>query len=145
VGTVHPSGRADAALADRLLGDVVEVVGYVSREQLARELRSAHVLAFPSLFEGFGVPVLEAMAAGLPVVVSDRTSLPEVVGEAGLVVAAEDVSAWAVALEDALGPAGPALVAKGRARQSEFSWNASAETVSDLLARVSGGSSAVPR
>jgi glycosyltransferase involved in cell wall biosynthesis len=145
VGTVHPTGRADAALADRLLGDAVELSGYVSREQLARELRSAHVLAFPSLFEGFGVPVLEAMVAGLPVVVSDGTSLPEVVGAAGIIVPAGDPSAWAMALEDALGAAGPALVAKGRDRQSEFSWLGSAQTVSDLLARVSDGTAPAPR
>jgi glycosyltransferase involved in cell wall biosynthesis len=145
VGTVHPTGRADTALADRLLGDSVQVLGYVSREGLARELRSANVLAFPSLFEGFGVPVLEAMAAGLPVVVSDRTSLPEVVGEAGLVVPAEDPSAWAAALEAALGPAGPQLVALGKEREGQFSWDASAATVSGLLARVSAGGAPAAR
>src|SRR4029079_18633732 len=102
VGAVHPGGRADAALAAQLLGDAVTVTGYVSTAALAAELTRAHVLAFPSLFEGFGIPALEAMAAGVPVVASDRTSLPEVVGDAGPVGAAEDVQAWADAIPRAL-------------------------------------------
>ena len=90
------------------------LTGYVTRLELARELRSAHVLAFPSLFEGFGIPVLEAMAAGLPVVVSDRTSLPEVAGGAGLVAPAEDAGAWADALGHALEPVEHARLAGAR-------------------------------
>jgi len=142
VGTVHPTGRRDAAEVLRLLGDAVTLTGYLTREELARELRSAHVLAFPSLFEGFGIPVLEAMAAGLPVVVSDRTSLPEVAGGAGLVVPAEDVEAWAEAVKAASGPAGPALVTSGGERAQEFSWARSAVMVSAILAVVSGGKGA---
>ena len=139
VGTVHPTGRADAAHARGLLGEALSWTGYVPREQLARELRSAHVLAFPSLFEGFGIPVLEAMAAGLPVVVSDRTSLPEVVGAAGLLAAAEDPEAWAHTLARALEPAESSrLVAAGTRRVTEFTWGASARLVSGALRRVHG-------
>ncbi len=114
VGTVHPTGRRHAEEAHRLLGDALSMTGYLPLEQLARELRRAHVLAFPSLFEGFGIPALEAMAAGLPVVVSDRTSLPEVVADAGLVAAAEDVEAWADALQRALEPAEAARLRRRR-------------------------------
>ena len=96
----RPAGRTPSGLVE-LLGDAVPVAGYVSTAELAAELSRAHVLAFPSLFEGFGIPALEAMAAGVPVVVSDRTSLPEVVGDAGLVVPAEDPEAWADALQRA--------------------------------------------
>jgi len=134
VGTVHPTGRRDAAEVQRLLGDAVTLTGYLTREELARELRSAHVLTFPSLFEGFGIPVLEAMAAGLPVVVSDRTSLPEVAGGAGLVVPAENVEAWADALRHALQPSEHVrLVAAGHQRVRGFTWDAAAITVGRLL------------
>jgi glycosyltransferase involved in cell wall biosynthesis len=141
VGTVHPTGRQDEAVARSELGADITFTGYVSREDLARELRSAHVLAFPSLFEGFGIPALEAMAACLPVVVSDRTSLPEVVGDAGLVVPAADPEAWADALTRALRPAVAAeLVAAGERREAQFRWDRSALPVSALL----GASRAVP-
>jgi glycosyltransferase involved in cell wall biosynthesis len=137
IGSVHPTGRGDAELARRLLGDAVTYTGYVTTKQLARELRTAHVLALPSFFEGFGIPVLEAMAAGLPVVVSDRTSLPEVAGQAGLVVSAEDFYAWAAALAAAL-DAGAAeqLVAMGHARERGFSWSRSASAVARVLVEV---------
>jgi glycosyltransferase involved in cell wall biosynthesis len=134
VGTVHPTGRRDEAVARSELGEHVTFTGYVSRETLACELRSAHVLAFPSLFEGFGIPALEAMAARLPVVVSDRTSLPEVVGAAGPVVPAEDPGAWAEALTRALQPAVAAeLVAAGTLREAEFRWDRSAAGVAAAL------------
>jgi glycosyltransferase involved in cell wall biosynthesis len=141
VGAVHPTGRRDEAVARSELGEHVSFTGYVSRETLACELRSAHVLAFPSLFEGFGIPAVEAMAAGLPVVVSDRTALPEVVGDAGLVVPAEDPGAWAEALSRALEPSTAAgLVTAGKLREAEFRWERSAVPVSALL----GASRAVP-
>jgi glycosyltransferase involved in cell wall biosynthesis len=138
VGTVHPTGRPDVERARQLLGgDAVTVTGYATPAALAGELRSAHVLAFPSLFEGFGIPVLEAMAAGLPVVASDRTSLPEVTGSAGLLVPAEDPSAWADALSQAMRPDVAARMrAAGLAREQEFTWARSAAAVSQALAVV---------
>jgi glycosyltransferase involved in cell wall biosynthesis len=136
VGTVAPTGRADAEGATRLLGDAVSMTGYLTRRQLARELRSAHVLVFPSLFEGFGIPALEAMAAGLPVVVSDRTSLPEVVGDAGLVVPAEEPEAWADSVTHALQPDQRDRMARaGNERVREFRWAAAAESVREVLVR----------
>lgn len=138
VGTVHPTGRGDADLARQLLGDAVTVAGYVSTADLAAELSRAHVLAFPSLFEGFGIPALEAMAAGVPVVVSDRTSLPEVVGDAGRLVPAEDPEAWADALQRALEPAESArLVVAGERRVTQLTWAASAGLVSGALRQAS--------
>jgi glycosyltransferase involved in cell wall biosynthesis len=138
VGAVQPTGRADAERARQLLGDAgVALTGYASPEGLARELRSAHVLAFPSLYEGFGIPVLEAMAAGLPVVVSDRTSLPEVAGSAGLVVPAEDPTAWADALSEALrDDVATRLRAAGHAREREFTWSRAAAALEEVLPRV---------
>lgn len=137
VGSVHKTGTSDATETCRQLGDAVSFIGYVTQERLARELRSAHVLAFPSLFEGFGIPVLEAMVAGLPVVVSDRTSLPEVAGSAALVATADDVGSWADALGSALLPSrGARLRAAGAARAADFSWERSAGLVSRVLSAV---------
>jgi glycosyltransferase involved in cell wall biosynthesis len=141
VGPIRPTGQPAVDEAQRQLGDDVTFTGYATQAELARELRSAHVLAFPSLFEGFGIPVLEAMAAGLPVVVSDRTSLPEVAADAGLVVGAEDVEAWAEALTKALrDDIRTRLVAAGAAREREFRWERSAVIASRALAEASGES-----
>ena len=66
--------------------DRIQVTGYVSAEELATWYARASIFAFPSLDEGFGMPVLEAMAAGVPVVTSDRSALPEVAGDAAILV-----------------------------------------------------------
>jgi glycosyltransferase involved in cell wall biosynthesis len=89
----------------------------------------ALALAHPAWYEGFGLPPLEAMACGTPVVVSDRSSLPEVVGEAGLVVPADDAAAWTRALEAVIGDGRLAaeLRRRGIVRAAEFSWGRSAE------------------
>jgi glycosyltransferase involved in cell wall biosynthesis len=138
VGAVHSTGRADAERSRQLLGDdALTLTGYATPAALAHELRSAHVLAFPSLFEGFGIPVLEAMVAGVPVVVSDRTSLPDVAGSAGLVAPAEDPAAWAEALHQALQPGMAArLRAAGLARERAFTWDRSAAALSQALSSV---------
>jgi glycosyltransferase involved in cell wall biosynthesis len=133
VGSVRPSGRGHAKEMRRLLGDALELSGYIDRRALAGAYRSAHVLAFPSLFEGFGIPVIEAMSAGLPVVVSDRTSLPEVVGVDGSVVPAEDPTAWAAALERAFDH-GRELGLRSTERAKQFSWAATAAVAGGVLA-----------
>ncbi len=134
VGRVPPSGRAAASAMSALLGSHVEIAGYLAADELARAYRSSAVLAFPSLYEGFGIPVVEAMTAGTPVVVSDRTSLPEVVGDAGIVVPAEDAQAWADALTAALDPDRAAqLAAAGRARAAGYTWAQSASVVAATL------------
>ncbi|MBX5491097.1 MAG: glycosyltransferase family 4 protein [Chloroflexi bacterium] len=103
-------------------------LGYVADADLPALYSAADVFAFPSLYEGFGLPPLEAMACGTPVVVSDAASLPEVVGDAGLTVPAEDTDALAAALarlllDDALRAQ---LAAAGRARAAQFTWGAAA-------------------
>ena len=90
--------------------------------------RRALALAFPSRYEGFGAPVIEAMALGCPVLAADATALPEVVGDGGELLSPNDVAAWAAALtrlrdDDAHRAT---LIAKGRARASRFSAAASA-------------------
>lgn len=84
----------------------IEARGYVSDEERARLYHAASMLVLPSLEEGFGLPVVEAMAAGLPVIVSNRGSLPEVAGEAALVIDPQDPAALASAMLRVLTEAG---------------------------------------
>jgi glycosyltransferase involved in cell wall biosynthesis len=125
--------RADEALRRRIeslaLGEVVRFVGFVSAQALPALYSAASLFFLPSLYEGFGLPPLEAMAVGTPVVVSNRGALPEVLGDAALLVDPEDVEALAAALERAAGDDAlrSALVEKGRRRVREFSWEKLAE------------------
>jgi glycosyltransferase involved in cell wall biosynthesis len=119
-----------------LAGDDVEVrvLGRLSDAELAAVLRGAGVLAVPSLAEGFGLPLLEAMAAGVPVVHSDVPALVEVAGGAGRCVPRGNVTALAAALREVLSFPGCAarLVAAGRRRAEDFSWRRAAAAVWDL-------------
>jgi glycosyltransferase involved in cell wall biosynthesis len=76
----------------------VTCIGYVPAAELALWYNSAEVFVFPSVYEGFGLPVLEAMACGTPVIVSNVSSLPEVAGTSGLMLPPHDVEAWTDAL-----------------------------------------------
>jgi alpha-1,3-rhamnosyl/mannosyltransferase len=124
-------GWRDAPLERALAGAGAGVVraGRVSDDELVRLYGSAACFAFPSRYEGFGLPVLEAMACGAPVVAGDRTSLPEVVGDAGLLVDPDDEEALASALRRVL--TDPELAAdlrqRGLARSAAFSWDRCAE------------------
>jgi glycosyltransferase involved in cell wall biosynthesis len=109
----------------------VRVLGRLSDAELVGVLRRASVLAVPSLAEGFGLPLLEAMAAGVPVVHSNAPALVEVSGGAGVSVPLGDGAALAEALQDVLGsPARAAdLVESGHKRVRHFSWRAAAEAI----------------
>jgi glycosyltransferase involved in cell wall biosynthesis len=89
-----------ARIAASRARDRISVTGYVSPEQLGAWYAKAAVFAFPSLDEGFGMPVLEAMAAGIPVVTSNRSALPEVAGDAAILVDPESTEALGYALRD---------------------------------------------
>jgi glycosyltransferase involved in cell wall biosynthesis len=111
------------------LEDEVVFLGFMPEEDLPGLYSLADVLVFPSLYEGFGLPPLEAMACGTPVVTSDSSSLPEVVGEAGLMVPADDPEALAGAIGqvlDDLDLRGD-LIKRGLARAAQFSWHATGE------------------
>jgi glycosyltransferase involved in cell wall biosynthesis len=103
-------------------------------DDLVRLYNLARVFVFPSLYEGFGLPVLEAMACGAPVVTSDRGSLPEVTGEAGLTVGPDDYRAIAAAMTRVLGNDDYArrLSAAGITWASGFTWDATARGVLDV-------------
>ncbi|RIL06720.1 glycosyltransferase family 1 protein [bacterium] len=109
-------------------GARVRFLGPVADGDLPALYSGAAVFAFPSRYEGFGLPPLEAMACGAPVVAADASSLPEVVGDAGRLVPPDDARAWARALAEVLGqPAVAAeMRARGLARAATFSWAATA-------------------
>lgn len=112
--------------------------GYVSAEDLAALYARAAAVVVPSLYEGFGLPVLEAFLAGTPVACSNRASLPEVAGDAALLFDPEDPAAMAAALREAArpGPERDARVARGRARAADFTWERTAAAVLASLERA---------
>ncbi|PJF46609.1 MAG: glycosyltransferase family 1 protein [Candidatus Thermofonsia Clade 3 bacterium] len=120
------------------LGERVRFIGYVEDMDLPHLYRAAAAFAFPSTYEGFGLPPLEAMASGVPVVTSNVSSLPEVVGEAGLQVDPLDVDALARALEQALNDEvwRRHCIARGLARAAQFTWQRAAEQLLAVYERV---------
>jgi glycosyltransferase involved in cell wall biosynthesis len=107
----------------------VRFAGYVEDEHLPELYRSALLFVYPSLYEGFGLPVLEAMACGTPVITSNRASLPEVAGNAALLVDPTRSEALAAAMLSIIGDGDlrQALRAKGLARARTFTWDAVAQ------------------
>ncbi|MDT3721088.1 glycosyltransferase family 1 protein [Pseudomonas oryzihabitans] len=113
----------------------VKLLGRIDDDELARQYRQATAFVFPSLYEGFGIPPLEAQACGCPVISADTASMPEVLRDSAHYFDPHDVSSitaamWAVLLDPALRTA---LRAKGLANIQRFSWKTSAGKVSELL------------
>jgi glycosyltransferase involved in cell wall biosynthesis len=107
-------------------GDGLCWLGRVPDEELARLYRGALCVAYPSLYEGFGLPILEAMACGAPVVTSAAGATAEVAGDAAVLVDPEDTEAIAAGIEEAIARRDD-LAARGRRRATAFSWPATAE------------------
>lgn len=136
------TGQPDAAMTTLCnslgLVDRVHFIGRIAEEDLPRWYRGAIALAFPSLYEGFGLPVIEAMACGTPVLTSTTTSLPEVAGDAALLVDPLDVDEIAAGIErlchDA--PLREELRRKGLARAACFRWEAVAARVEGVLVEM---------
>ena len=118
----------------------VRFFGFVPERTLAALYRLADAFAFPSLYEGFGLPPLEAMACGTPVVTSRISSLPEVVGDAALLVDPYDVEDIASGLERVLGDDAlrAELIARGRERVKDFSWERSVGAIHAHYMKVLG-------
>ncbi len=116
----------------------VHVTGYVADEDLPALYSAATIFAFPSRYEGFGLPPLESMACGTPVVSSNSSSLPEVVGEAGLLVVPDNPAALVSQIESIL--ANPTLHAelssKGRAQANKFTWAKTAQATLEVYYRL---------
>ncbi len=138
-------------LYDRLFNRIMELglaeevlfTGFVPDEELPFIYDSALVFAYLSLFEGFGLPPLEAMACGVPVVVSNTTSLPQVVGDAGFSVMPTDVVAITTALKKVLynSQLADAMREKGLERARSFSWEKCAQETLEVYSAAIGNSS----
>lgn len=120
------------------LGDDVVYLGYVPDEDLPKLYNLAEVFVFPSLYEGFGLPPLEAMACGTPVITSESSSLPEVVGEAGLMVPADDRKALAEAMRELLSDRSlrDKLARRGVRQARKFTWQAAGQRVLAIYERL---------
>jgi glycosyltransferase involved in cell wall biosynthesis len=119
----------------------VRFLGYLSDDTLAILYRLASVFVFPSLYEGFGLPPLEAMACGAPVVTSNVSSLPEVTGDAAVLVDPYNVESIIEGMSRVMSdPAFAAdLRARGMARAREFSWERSVQRIAELYKEVAAG------
>jgi alpha-1,3-rhamnosyl/mannosyltransferase len=131
-GRAGPSESVVAAEIGRLgLDDRVRRLGRIPAGDLASMLGNAVALVFPSRYEGFGLPVVEAMAAGCPVIAADVTALPEVVGAGGRLLDPDDEAGWAAAMAELLTDPGARELwaAAARRRAGSFSWTATATGV----------------
>ena len=133
-------GAALAGLEQLDAGRDVRFLGYVPREQMPSIYALADLFVFPSLYEGFGFPPLEAMACGTPVVCSDTPAVAEVAGDAGALVPASDAPALAdaIALAIADETQRATLIARGRERATRFAWANAAREVLAAYAAAGG-------
>jgi alpha-1,3-rhamnosyl/mannosyltransferase len=127
-GTTPDAGPWLSRLASEPLRGHVEHLGYVADDQRERLYGGARALLMPSLDEGFGVPALEAMSAGVPVIASNRGALPEVIGDGGTLLEPMDVDGFAAAMERIAGDDSWAQAqgAAGLNRARAFTWEATA-------------------
>ena len=134
------------AIEEHGLRDRVILPGYVSRDEQPRWYNAADLFVYPSQYEGFGLPPLEAMACGIPVVTSNSSSLPEVVGSAGITVNVDDVEALADAMAAVLSDPDEAARRReaGVRRAATFTWESAAAACVDAYRRAAG-SAAVGR
>lgn len=126
-------GFEDRVAASPWAGDI-HILGYVSDGELAWLYQHCLVNLYPSHYEGFGLPVLEAMGFGAPLICSNSTSIPEVIGEAGILLAPNDHAAWVDALESMRAKPDRRMELKKRAssRIASFRWKKSTEQVTRL-------------
>ncbi len=121
----------------RKLGNLVKFADYVERDDLPSLYSGALAMTFPSLYEGFGLPVLEAMSCGTPVLASTVSSIPEVVGDAGILLDPRDAAAWADTIQRVMqdGALREELSRKGLARAEQFTWEQCAQETFALLTK----------
>jgi alpha-1,3-rhamnosyl/mannosyltransferase len=131
----YPEARQ---LAEARGSGMIRWIGRVAEADLPALYSAAEVFIFPSLFEGFGLPVVEAMACGTPVICSNTTALPEVAGDAAILIDPNDARGITGALERALGDGHlrAELRAKGLARATQFSWERTAARTLEIYRQV---------
>ena len=130
----YGADRIRARIESSPARDRISVLGYVEPDELAAWYARAAIFAFPSLDEGFGMPVLEAMAGGAPVLTSNRSALPEVAGDAAILVDPEDTEALIGALRNMAADEGlrQDMAARGLARSRLFTWEKAARETWDV-------------
>ena len=121
--------------------EAVVTLGSVEEKRIRALYRGALALVYPSLYEGFGLPLVEAMASGTPVLASHEASMPEVLGGAGVLLDPRDVSAWREALIRLLNDEAlrTDLRARGLARAATFTWQRTARLTLDVYREVARG------
>jgi glycosyltransferase involved in cell wall biosynthesis len=136
----YGSGEILARIERSPARDRIAVLGYVSASDLAAWYAKAMIFAFPSLDEGFGMPVLEAMSAEIPVLTSSRSALPEVAGDAALLIDPENTGALSQALRDLTRNPDlrQELTRRGVARARAFSWEKAVRETWDVYRQVLG-------
>lgn len=138
------AGYGSAEIASRIKSSPAQErivqLGYVDPQTKAKLYRTAHVLAFPSLDEGFGIPLLEAMSVGLPVLTSNCSAMPEVAGDAAVFVDPADAEAIAAGLRSVIEDEDlrTALRQRGFARAVEFTWERAASSVLGVYRELLG-------
>jgi glycosyltransferase involved in cell wall biosynthesis len=141
-GTDRGAGEALCAVAAQADDpEAVVRLGPVAEELLHTLYRCATALVYPSRYEGFGLPVLEAMAMGTPVIASRAASIPEVVGSAGMLIDPDDSAGWAYAVEKVVNDETlrQRLRNEGIARASAFTWARTARATMDVYRRIARG------
>ena len=145
---VGPVGRSKAYRQDTMrklnclaIADDVVFVDYVQESDLASYYASAELLAYPSFYEGFGLPPLEAMCSGCPVVTSNTSSLPEVVGDAGIMVSPTDTGGWVEAMRRVLtdNQLRNEMITKGLEQSKKFSWDRTAQQTLEVYRKFADG------
>jgi glycosyltransferase involved in cell wall biosynthesis len=139
VFTGDPTAELADSIARKRVTERVHFAGRVAESKLPSLYRGAEALVFPSLYEGFGLPLLEAMACGTPVVTSNTTALPEVAGDAALLVDPTSIDQIAEAINRIVRDTTlrEQLRKKGLARASQFRWSRTTEMVHELIGAVS--------
>ena len=127
-------------IEERGLGGRVRYLGYVTRAEVLDLMTGCLAVTYPSSFEGFGLPILEAMSCGAPVIASSASSIPEVAGDAAVLVPPDDPAGWAEAVTRLTGDSGFAgeLAARGAAQVARFSWSACASATVEVLEAAAG-------
>lgn len=127
-----------AAIEDSGVTQDIILPGYVSRDELSLWYSAAAAFIYPSIYEGFGLPVLEAMACGVPVITSNVSSLPEVAGDAGLMVAPDDIEGLADALERVIRSADlrAEMSTKGMQHAATFTWQRMARATKSVYEKA---------
>lgn len=133
------TGELKSTLEELNLGDRVRLTGFVSDEELGGWYSGADLYVFPSHYEGFGLPAIEAMRCGAPVLASDNSAFPEVIGDAGVMIPADDTDLWAESIRDLLRDETRRLHLRdlGFARADAFSWDRTAQETYNVYKEVS--------